>query len=274
MKVCDNASVGVLITNSAGELLVFERATAPIGIAPPAGHVYDDHEKLADGIRDEGASYRAAAHAEVSEEVGLTVTGLALLTSGWRINGCRRLPGSVGVGHDWRIYAATVTGDLNPSERETRNARWASRDELQELADRTVLYAWGVLTDAEFTAAPGIEPVWVRWLSEAGLVFVPEDGLEEIDRLLRTRAERGVTRGVTVRIDTRDSDGHLQTLWGEADDWGHLERLQDLTARKVDTTIPLHARLTPDGTDAPRVFQSLRTTFTEVEQTVSEPAPQ
>lgn len=60
-KPCDHMSVGVLIQNDAGEYLMFERATAPAWIAPPAGHV-DDHGEAED-----------AARAEMSEEVGLTV---------------------------------------------------------------------------------------------------------------------------------------------------------------------------------------------------------
>lgn len=65
-RFCDHASVGVLISSPDG-LLVFERATPPAGIAPVAGHL------------DRHGGPEAAAHAEVTEEVGLTVTHLHLL---------------------------------------------------------------------------------------------------------------------------------------------------------------------------------------------------
>lgn len=272
MKTCDNASVGVLITDDQGRLLVFQRNTAPVGIAPPAGHVFDDHEVLdAAGNRDEGASYRAAAVAEVAEEVGLTVTGLELVTSGWRKNRCRRAPGPHGAGHDWRIYRATVTGDLTPSARETQAVRWADRQELQALASRTLDYVWGSITDEEFAASPGIEPVWVQWLTEAGFITDRGTGdLEEIDRFLCYRAERGVTKGVTVTVEfLAEGSAEPQTLWAEVEDWEHVSRLQEFTrqAREHGTgdVIALSARLTRDGTDYPRTLRAARTTITEVE---------
>ncbi|MDP4501100.1 hypothetical protein [Nonomuraea turcica] len=43
VKVCDNASVGVLITNHTKQWLMIERATFPFGVASVAGHVFDDH---------------------------------------------------------------------------------------------------------------------------------------------------------------------------------------------------------------------------------------
>ncbi|MGW4889607.1 NUDIX domain-containing protein [Streptomyces murinus] len=170
MKFCDNTSVGIVITNDAGAYLMFDRATFPPGTAPAAGHI-DDH-----GTAEE------AARAEVEEELGLTVTVLTHVTGWWRNNQCRRLPGARGIGHEWTIFQASVTGILAPSVRETRNVRWLSAGELQALAERTVAYATGRLTAAEFVAAPGIEPVWVQWFANLGVLDVTPDDLRLIDQ--------------------------------------------------------------------------------------------
>ncbi|MGA5819960.1 NUDIX hydrolase [Kitasatospora sp. NPDC094028] len=173
MKDCDNTSVGVVITDHQGRYLMFDRATFPVGTAPAAGHI-DDH-----------GSARDAARAEVEEELGLTVTGLTRVTGCWRDNPCRRRPGARGTGHDWTVYRATVTGDLAPSARETKNVRWIPPAALQELVDRTVAYAHGWVTDAEFEAEPGIEPVWVQWLADIGAVRVSPDELRQVEQLTR-----------------------------------------------------------------------------------------
>jgi len=173
MKTCDNTSVGIVITDHQSRYLMFDRATFPPGTAPAAGHI-DDHGTAEDACR-----------AEVEEELGLTVTGLTHVTGYWRDNQCRRLPGARGTGHDWTIYQATVTGDPTPSARETKNVRWITPDALQESADRTVAYAQGRITDAEFEAAPGIEPVWMQWLADIGAIHVDSDELLQVERLTR-----------------------------------------------------------------------------------------
>ncbi|MDJ0342220.1 NUDIX hydrolase [Streptomyces sp. H10-C2] len=171
MKTCDNASVGVIIQNADGDYLMFNRATFPPGVAPAAGHV-DEHGTVED-----------AARAEVHEELGLTVESLRPIADGWRDNRCRRNPGPRGVGHQWTVFHATVTGDLNPSTRETANVRWIPAADLQALADRTSAYARGGLTNEEFAAAPGIEPVWITWLYEVGVIHLEIGELTRIDRL-------------------------------------------------------------------------------------------
>lgn len=169
-KYCDHAAVGVLISSPAG-LLVFERVRPPAGIAPVAGHV------------DQHGGPEQAACAEVGEEVGLTVTSLHLVTSVWRPNRCRR-PTRNRVGHLWSIYRAEATGQVRSSPRETRAPRWLPRDQLQQHANRTAAYADGQLSDEQFAAAPGLEPVWVRFLHELRLVTVPDDVLDRIERIL------------------------------------------------------------------------------------------
>lgn len=168
-KTCDNTSVGVIIHDPDRGLLMFERATFPPGIAPVAGHI------------DQHGGVWAAARAEVSEELGLTITSMDAYAGGWRDNRCRRTPGPAGVGHGWRVFKAEVTGTLVPSARETRNARWITPTELTDLIHRTRDYATGRITPADFTANPGIEPVWVRWLWPYSTAVLTTDDLDRID---------------------------------------------------------------------------------------------
>ncbi|WP_406257203.1 NUDIX domain-containing protein [Streptomyces chartreusis] len=154
---------------------MYDRATFPPGTAPAAGHI-DNHGTAED-----------AARVEVDEELGLTVTSLTHITGGWRDNPCRRLPGarSTRHRHEWTVYQATVTGELTPSAHETKNVRWIAPDALQELADRTVAYAQGRITDAEFEATPGIEPVWIQWLADIPAIHISPDDLLRVDQLTR-----------------------------------------------------------------------------------------
>ncbi len=183
MKSCDNTSVGVIIINASNEFLMFDRNTFPPGTAPAAGHI-DDH-----------GTGRDAARAEVEEELGLRVETLREVTGGWRSNRCRRLPGMRGTGHTWQVYTATVSGDLAPSARETKNVRWIPAVDLQALADRTVVYAHGHLSDEEFAERPGIEPVWVQWLAATGAIFATPAHLERVDRLAAVGSVEGPTAG-------------------------------------------------------------------------------
>lgn len=169
MSICDHKVAGVIIGNGSGRYLLFDRNTFPAGTAPVAGHV-DDH-----------GSFEDAARAEVREEVGLTVATLDHVTGGWRANACRRVTGPEGVGHEWQVYRATVTGTLNPSPRETRNARWLTLEDLQALAGQTAWYARGAGSEL------GLEPVWVQWLIDAGLgLTMHPSTLADIDRLAST----------------------------------------------------------------------------------------
>ncbi len=173
MKACDNHVVGVLIHDAAGRLLMFQRATPPPGVAPPAGHV--EHHGSADD----------AAVAEVREEVGLTVVRLRPLLSAWLPDSCgsRDLPGPQGFDHRWTVYRADVTGEVEADVREARHPYWYTPAEVQALTDRTVAYAHGRLSAEEFAAEPGLEPVWVGFLRDLGLVRVDTADLDLIARM-------------------------------------------------------------------------------------------
>lgn len=169
--VCDNTSVGVLIPGPAGRLLMVRRLRPPFGIAPVAGHV-DDHNGII-----------GAAIAEVAEEVGLEVQGLKFLGAPWRDNICRRRPGPLGFGHAWNLYLADTTGTVTTAPDETAEARWYEPAEIQQLAERTVAYARGRISTAAFTAEPGLEPVWVRFLAELRLIHLSIADLALVDTL-------------------------------------------------------------------------------------------
>lgn len=158
--VCDNTSVGVIILDPNDRMLMFRRVKPPVGIAPPCGHV-DEHGTAVD-----------AARAETREEVGLTVTRLrpSVRSGGWRDNVCRRHPGFRGFGHDWRIFRATVTGDVHVEPTEAQKPFWADQRERNLLARRTINYARGLIGKREFATDPGLEPVWLDLLHHEGLI--------------------------------------------------------------------------------------------------------
>ncbi|GAA0972875.1 NUDIX hydrolase [Nocardiopsis tropica] len=154
MKQCDGNSVGVVLRDSDGRILMITRKLAPSGIAPIAGHVCDEIPTL---------THLGAAVVETQEEVGLTVwpEDLTLIYARAIENRCRRTP-APSLGHEWMVFSASRwTGELTPSERETRGAAWYTAEKIQALAERTVAYAHGDVTEAEWQASPGLEPVWV-----------------------------------------------------------------------------------------------------------------
>jgi 8-oxo-dGTP pyrophosphatase MutT (NUDIX family) len=171
-KQCDGHSIGVIIVDAKNQVLIGDRADGA-GAAPIAGHVYDAH-----------LSPRAAARAEVLEEVGLTVTTLTEITSGYRANRCKRGDSPTGPGHTWHIYRARAVGQLDVDPGSYTNVRWATVEELRELTERTIAYARGRVSAAEWAERPGIELVWVLWLQMAAIVDVPRHALEQIERVI------------------------------------------------------------------------------------------
>ena len=159
-EMCDNKSVGVVITNTEGELALLRRARFPIGIAPPAGHI-DDH-----------GSPEQTAVDEVHEELGLMISfgGLHKTAIQERRvdNQCRR-PG--GDHHNWTVFETNqFEGGLRPDPDETRGADWYEPELVQALADRTRALQAGQIPQVDWEADPGLEEVWVDFLSELGYV--------------------------------------------------------------------------------------------------------
>jgi 8-oxo-dGTP pyrophosphatase MutT (NUDIX family) len=160
VTACDHTSIGVLVPSDDGRYLLFERATFPPGIAPPAGHV-DDHGTPAQ-----------AAVAEVREEVGLTVVSAQRVGEWWLPNRCRRDSGPWPHGHRWTIFRAHTTGDVAAAPREARNPGWYTPSDLGVLAYRT-LYGGGLR----------LEPVWIVLLHRLGMVWLGDDDAAQALRL-------------------------------------------------------------------------------------------
>lgn len=159
MKLCDHQSVGVIIDDRFGRTLLLTRAKPPKGRAPIAGHV------------DEHGLPREAAHAEAFEEAGLEGLALLQVAEGHLPNVCRRPPShSRHDGHYWTIFKGNVGDrtDTKFSDDETHGGGWYTMDELQQLADQTIV-AIGAGTDDI-----GLEPVWLHWLHELGYIRVAE----------------------------------------------------------------------------------------------------
>lgn len=158
-KYCDNRSVGVILTNDHNEYALLTRGRFPIGIAPPAGHI-DGH-----------GSPEQAAIDEVGEELGvaLAIDGLrrSAIMNRRVENVCRREGGDY---HIWNVYEACVDKGtvLLPDPLETNGAKWYTDDEVALLAERTRLYSAGKVSDGEWAARPGLEPVWLDFLQELG----------------------------------------------------------------------------------------------------------
>jgi ADP-ribose pyrophosphatase YjhB (NUDIX family) len=147
---CDNKSVGIIVKNNEGVLLI-ERKKFPFGFAAPAGHI-DDH-----------GSFEDAAEAELKEETGLTADSLTLLLEERKENKCRREGGSW---HYWKVYEAEVSGNLSLSKSETKQAGWYNYDDLMRLAQKTQNYLNKNISDEEWEREPGLEPVWFEFFKE------------------------------------------------------------------------------------------------------------
>ena len=171
-KICDNTSVGVIIKNRQGGLLLIERKSWPYGMALPAGHLDgDDPEK--------------GAVREIAEEVGLHILKQKLVLEKDYDNPCRRTDDDH---HRWYVYEATEwTGEpfiREEEEEKVRKIDWFGADDLKLLAKRTEDFARkhgfttedttpltkALCSDEEWQNEPGLEPVWYSILKELKLI--------------------------------------------------------------------------------------------------------
>jgi 8-oxo-dGTP pyrophosphatase MutT (NUDIX family) len=187
VPTCDNEVAGGLIYDSTGRALTFDREKEPTGAAFPCGH------------RKEHGSLKETLHGEVFEETGLTVVSSRLVIMRWVPNRCRRHPSDLGVvGHNWAVFRCTAVGEVNVDLKEARNPRWLYPHELGMLAHRTICYAKGEVSEAEWRAQPGLEPVWAWLLSEEGIDGFQLINLRPQDRAAMLRLAIGNQPKVTV----------------------------------------------------------------------------
>jgi len=131
-SVCDHTSVGIIVKNKKGHVLLIERAQFPPGWAPPAGHIDKKYGSAAE-----------AAQRELEEEVGLYVRQSDLKEIHYRIhyNKCRREDGWF---HWWWVFEAKKwAGRVRVKKDEARAHLWAGPRKMQELI-----------------AAHQLDPVW------------------------------------------------------------------------------------------------------------------
>ena len=163
-KICDNKSVGQIIKKG-HSFVVIERHNYPQAFAFVAGHC-------------DGDNFANAATKESREEAGVEIIKNKLVWSGKIDNPCKREGGSF---HDWEIFEAeSWHGDLVPGD-DAKRFFLGSLDNLKKLGARTDYFAkkYGInyekvgeltlkifgspterITDPEWVAEPGLEPVW------------------------------------------------------------------------------------------------------------------
>ncbi len=159
-KICDHTSVGVIVKNIDDKFALLKRARGAVGMAPPAGHV-DSHGSAAQAALD-----------EVEEEIGLIIDPSDLRPTKIKgrkmANPCRREGGDY---HVWTVYEAQqFLGDITPDPEETLGANWYSAKDLQAMAKRTKAYQKGRIPEEEWRDNPGLEEIWLDFLSELGYV--------------------------------------------------------------------------------------------------------
>ncbi|MEU7822928.1 hypothetical protein [Catellatospora sp. NPDC049133] len=173
-QVCCNAAVCVLLMAPDSSVLLFERAESPYGLIPIVGHL-DDHS--ADDV---------AALAEATQQVTPDLRHLAPIASVWLDGRCDRVT-TERAGHQWMVLAAPVPGALTVAGTSTVvRPRWTGRDEIQRLAERTVAFAAGAVTDMEWELLPGLDPTCALLLSATPafpLVTLPADDRELVASL-------------------------------------------------------------------------------------------
>lgn len=168
-KLCDHASVGLIVVNDAQEVLLIERKNYPQAIALPAGHL-------------DGDTFEEGLLRETREEVGIDVIHYKLLLSARFNNPCKRIDGSY---HDWKVYKATQWQGNVQAGSDAKRAFWALPDQLRKHALRTEYFvrkykirsfrlgslteaifgnSMNPKTDSEWIETPGLEPVWYEIL--------------------------------------------------------------------------------------------------------------
>lgn len=120
-------SVGAIVTNAQGQILLVDRKLPPPGFAGLAGHL------------DNGETPQQAIAREIQEESGLLVADIELVAEEfvpW--NYC-----AAGVtGHHWYLFTATASGQPIPQLEEVRSVGWYEPAALLTLPLEEVWQHW------------------------------------------------------------------------------------------------------------------------------------
>jgi ADP-ribose pyrophosphatase YjhB (NUDIX family) len=160
VPTCNNTSVGIIVLRH-NDILLIERKKYPAGLACPAGHV--EESELKDGEESFADGFLTAAYRELREETGLNASSMRLVNQGKRFNPCRR---SGGTWHEWKVFVAQVYENQSYllNEQECKRIDWYTPEYVRHLALRTELYLAQQISQEEWNAFPGLEPVWYYWL--------------------------------------------------------------------------------------------------------------
>ena len=128
-------SVGVIIKNNKGEVLMMNRKNYPYGWACPAGHI------------DQGEGPEQAAHRETKEETGLQTQEIHKLFQEFiEWNECAQ----GAKGHYWHVYEAkSWLGEIKTSDKEANVIKWIPENKIAELQ---------------------LEPVWEYWFKKLSVI--------------------------------------------------------------------------------------------------------
>ena len=125
-----HVSVGAIIINSKGDILMMDRKNKPLGWACPAGHI-DTSDK----------SPEEALIREVKEETGIDITNnikFKLIDEFLPWNVC-----SSGMkGHYWYLYLVYVKEDRFKPNDEAKEMRWIPRVKLKDLKLEEAFEYW------------------------------------------------------------------------------------------------------------------------------------
>lgn len=123
-----HSSVGAIIKNAKGEILLIDRATFPFGWACPAGHI------------DEGETPEKALRREAKEETGLMIKDYRLLFHEfvpW--NEC--FYGETG--HDWHVFEISdCEGEVKKNLWEVKSIKWVAPEDIKDLDLEEVWKYW------------------------------------------------------------------------------------------------------------------------------------
>ena len=159
-RFCDHTTVGVVVRNQEGEILMVERRHPPYGWAPLTGHV--DKNIDIDGY----ALWEDAAQSTVQDMIGAAPTGIRPLGRGRRENECSREGGDW---HEWVVFEAIVEGDLNVDPELVLNWKWAGAGELDEMQRRTEAWHRVEFGSERWREEPGLDPTWYWFFRDLGI---------------------------------------------------------------------------------------------------------